>query len=100
MAAVATEAARVYGRSLSKTSPCAWAFRFGYAIFRREPASGTRSSIACSATSPRTGADLGFGNAVGAAEVEADDGGIAFALGHVGEDGIDFLLRQDRKTLW
>jgi stage V sporulation protein SpoVS len=40
------------------------------------------------------GAELGFGDAVGAAEIEADGRGIAFALGHVGEDGIDLLLRQ------
>src|ERR1035438_3998111 len=40
------------------------------------------------------GADLGFGNAVGAAEIEADGRGVAFALGLIGEYGIDLLLRQ------
>ena len=34
----------------------AWAFPFMCAISRQAPASGTRSSIGCSATSPRTGA--------------------------------------------
>jgi hypothetical protein len=56
-AAAATATASGCGSSSCKVSPTTQASRSTSAISRPAPASGTRSSIGCSATSPRTGAD-------------------------------------------
>ena len=47
---------RLWKVAASKSWPCAWGCRSMCATSRQEPASGTRSSTACSAISPRTGA--------------------------------------------
>jgi len=55
MGAAATAAAAGCGKWRCKTWRWLWVFRFKYATSRRAPANGTRLSIGCSVTSPRTG---------------------------------------------
>jgi len=51
------EGAEAYGKLRYKIWLRVWQFLCESAIFRREPASGTKSSIVCSVTLRRTGED-------------------------------------------